>query len=74
VPVLLADDALTQDSVLIIERREPPGANGRVLTGRVLDQPLRLHLVLDGPTCTLVRDSDGRRWPLAANRCAPRSP
>ena len=38
-PVTLADDALTRDSVLTIERRTPPGPQGRAATGRTLEAP-----------------------------------
>ena len=71
VPVTLADDAFTRDSVLSIERRTPPGPQGRAARGRTLDAPARLRLVLDGARCALVREADGRRFPLRDVRCAP---
>jgi hypothetical protein len=70
-PTLLADDALTRDSVLTLEQREPSAQGGRVATGRTLDGPLKLKLVLRGERCMLVRESDGREWPLDAARCVP---
>src|SRR5262245_24672442 len=57
-PVTLADDALTRESVLTIERRTPPGEQGRAATGRTLEAPARLKLVLPGTQC-YVRAADG---------------
>jgi hypothetical protein len=69
-PVTLAPDALTRDSVLTLEQREPSPA-GRVATGRTLDAPLQLKLVLRGDRCVLVREADGGEWPLEGARCVP---
>jgi hypothetical protein len=69
--VLLADDALTRESVLLLERTTPPGPQGRAATGRTLEVPARLSLVLRGTRCFLVRDSDGREWELSEARCVP---
>ena len=71
-PVTLADDALTRESVLMIERRTPPGAQGRAATGRTLEAPQRLNLVLRTGRCLLVR-ADGREWELTQARCVPAS-
>lgn len=70
-PVTLADDALTRDSVLLLERTTPPGAQGRAATGRTLEVPARLNLVLRGTRCFLVREADGREWELREARCVP---
>ena len=70
-PVTLADDALTRESVLTIERATPPGAQGRAATGRTLEMPARLRLVLRGGRCLLVRETDGREWELREARCVP---
>ena len=70
-PVTLADDALTRESVLTIERRTPPGEQGRAATGRTLDAPARLNLVLRGTRCFLVSAADGREWELNEARCVP---
>ena len=70
-PVMLADDALTRESVLTIERRTPPGPQGRAATGRTFDAPERLHLVLRGSRCFLVRAADGREWELTEAQCVP---
>ena len=68
-PVTLAADALTRDSVLSIERRTPPGPQGRAATGRTLEAPLTFRLVLRDGECMLVRDSDKHEWRLATTRC-----
>jgi hypothetical protein len=70
-PVLLADDALTGESVLTLERRAPPGPQGRAATGRTLETPARLNLVLRGTRCFLVRETDGREWELSEAPCVP---
>ena len=61
-PVRLADDALTRDSVLIIERAH---------TGRDLDRPERFRLVRAGASCVLVHERTARRMTLASTRCRP---
>jgi hypothetical protein len=70
-PVTLADDALTRESVLTIERRAPSGEQGRAATGRTLGTPERLNLVLRGTRCFLVHASDGREWELNKAQCVP---
>jgi len=69
-PVTLADDALTRESQLTIERRTPPGEQGRAATGRTLEAPQRFDLVLRTGRCLLVR-ADGREWELTQARCVP---
>jgi hypothetical protein len=70
-PVTLANDALTRDSVLMIQRRTPPGPQGRAATGRTLDAPEQFRLVLRGERCVLVHVADRREWPLEEARCVP---
>ncbi len=70
-PVTLADDALTRESVLTVERTTPPGPQGRAATGRTLEAPERLNLVLRGTRCFLVREADAREWELSEARCVP---
>jgi hypothetical protein len=70
-PVALADDALTRDSTLTIERRTPPGPQGRAATGRTLEAPEQFKLLLRGTRCVLVRVTDGREWPLDDAGCVP---
>jgi hypothetical protein len=70
-PITLAADALTRDSVLAIERRMPPGPQGRAATGRTLEAPVQFRLVLRDDRCVLVRAADHREWQLAETRCVP---
>ena len=70
-PVTLADDALTRESVLTLERTTPPGPQGTVATGRTLGAPAQLTLMLRGTRCFLVRTTDGREWELNEARCVP---
>lgn len=71
-PVTIADDALTRDSVLVIERREPRGLEGSPAGGRVLETPQQFRLVLRDSRCELVRSSDQRRWTLEETSCVAR--
>ena len=64
-PVTLADDALTRDSVLIIERAH---------TGRDLDKPEHFRLLKAGEQCTLVHERTGKRTTLASTSCQPKVP
>ncbi|HUQ50853.1 MAG TPA: hypothetical protein VM692_01445 [Gammaproteobacteria bacterium] len=70
-PVALAADALTRNSVLAIERRTPPGPQGRAATGRTLEPPVQFKLVLRDTRCMLVRVADAREWPLTEAQCVP---
>ena len=70
-PVTIAADALTRESVLMIQRRTPPGPQGRAATGRTLDAPEQFRLVLRGTRCMLLHAADGREWPLEATQCVP---
>jgi hypothetical protein len=73
-PIGLAPDALTRDSTLAIERRTPPGPQGRAATGRTLEAPVQFKLVLRGTRCMLVRIADGKEWQLVEARCVPAEP
>ena len=67
--ILTADDALTNSSVLIIERRVPRTMQDRVGNGRILDAPETFLLVLDGGKCVLVHRRTGDRYTLENARC-----
>jgi len=70
-PVTLADDALTRESVLTIERTQRRDANGLLLNGRELGTPERFLLVKSGDQCVLVHERTGKRITLTATACAP---
>jgi hypothetical protein len=71
-PVTLADDALTHEDTLVIERARPPGPQGEAATGRETGRPERFRLVESGGRCVLVHEPSGRRYPLSATTCRPR--
>jgi hypothetical protein len=73
-PVTLADDALTDDGVLVIERTWVRDPSGSPLNGRDLGvaEPERFHLVKSGDRCILVHDRTNRRVALIGTACAPR--
>ena len=69
VQVALADDALTRDSVLVIERTARRDPAGRRLQGRELGTPERFRLVKSGPSCVLIHERTGRRIALDDTEC-----
>lgn len=68
--VMLAADALTRDSVLLLERVPREGPAGTRLPGRELDEPERFVLLRVGGECVLEHVRTGRRWVLRDARCA----
>src|SRR6266403_4805783 len=70
-PVTLADDALTRDSLLIIEPRHPRDANGLPLNGRERGKPEQFRLVKSGARCVLIHYSTGKRRVLKSTACEP---
>lgn len=70
VAVTVADDALTQDSVLIIERGLRRRVDAPPELGRDYGRPQRFQLVIDGRQCFLVHEETRLRWLLAETRCA----
>ena len=67
--VTLADDALTETSVLIIERKIPQSIEGSPAQGRNMEMPIQFRLVTDGANCILVDQRDASRHILADTRC-----
>lgn len=67
--VLLADDALTETSVLVIERRYAGGIGIPDTQGRIIEEPLQLHLVSNGTDCILVDPRDDSRQVLEHTSC-----
>jgi hypothetical protein len=68
--VMLADDALTESSLLTIERWPAGTMDNPVPQGRILEKPIRFQLVRNGDDCVLVRSSDGARYRLVDTECA----
>jgi len=71
--VTLANDALTQDSILIIEPLRPRNAEGQLLQGRETRLPETFRLVKSRGACVLIQQSNGNRIRLSHTRCEPRS-
>jgi hypothetical protein len=71
-PLTIADDALTRDSALIIERARARGPDGAPLTGRDTGKPEHFRLVKNGSRCVLVHEGSGKRFTLASATCSPR--
>lgn len=67
--VTIADDALTHESMLVIERRPARDAAGQRLSGRDTQPPEQFRLLVDDQDrCTLLHLGTDRRYSLAA-RC-----
>ena len=71
-PVTLADDALTADDRLIIERAARRDAEGVKPQGRETVRPEQFRLVKSGAQCVLLHVGTGRRWVLTSATCSPR--
>ncbi|MGH7130068.1 MAG: hypothetical protein ACREIV_15965, partial [Planctomycetaceae bacterium] len=69
--VTLADDALTETSVLIIERKRIQSLDSPPLSGRDLGAPERFRLYTTGTQCVLVHESDHARYELLDVECVP---
>jgi hypothetical protein len=68
--VALPHDALTADSLLIVERAPHRDPRGVRIQGREPGTPHHFRLLLVGDTCTLHHLGTGRRWPLTRTTCA----
>ena len=68
--VALADDALTKDSLLVIERRIPQTVEGSDAGGRTMQAPIQFQLVLNGTDCVLVDQRNQARTVLPDTNCA----
>lgn len=71
VNVLLAEDVLSESSVLIVERQSHRDPQGNRLPGRDLGKPERFQLLLSGDRCILLQQSSDKRWELQETRCVP---
>ena len=70
VPVNLADDALTRESTLVLERARHRDPNGLLVEGRERGMPERFHLVKNGAACVLVHERTGKRIALRETACS----
>lgn len=69
--VLIADDALTADSLLVITHRPLRDDQGRPVMGRIVEPPVRFQLIREGGRCLLVNVETGARTPLEHAVCSP---
>jgi len=67
--VTLANNALTDSSVLTIERNPPRSMENLPAQGRNMDMPMRFRLVLNDGDCVLVYTADDSRRKLADTSC-----
>ena len=67
--VTIADNALTNSSVLIIERGPQPSMENPTPIGRNMEMPVQLRLVIDETDCVLIDTRDGARYTLANTSC-----
>ncbi len=67
--VMLADTALTDSSLLLIERWPPGTMDNPVPQGRILEKPIRFRLVINGLDCVLIDQRDGARYLLENTTC-----
>lgn len=67
--VLIAADALTETSNLVIDRRPADTLGNSAAQGRIMDAPLQLHLVSNGTDCFLVDPRNDSRQVLENTSC-----
>lgn len=67
--VVIAEDALTDSSVLIIERSPPRTLQNPNPQGLILEAPIRFRLVINGADCILVDERDSARYVLENTSC-----
>jgi hypothetical protein len=68
--VTLADDALTDSSVLTIEHTPPRTMQNPTPEGRILTMPLQFRLVINESDCILIDPRDRSRHLLNNTTCA----
>ncbi|MFO7692553.1 MAG: hypothetical protein R6V57_05665 [Vicinamibacterales bacterium] len=71
-PVTIADNALTADDLLIVERAQQQSAKDMNLGGRETGRPHHFRLVKSGSRCVLIHQETGRRWTLTSATCSSR--
>ena len=67
--VTLADDALTNSSLLTIERSPQSTIDNPNPQGRIMEMPFQLRLYINGDDCILVDERDQRRFTLPDTSC-----
>lgn len=67
--VTIADDALTNSNLLIIERAMPRSMDGSPAQGRTMEMPYQFRLVINGDDCILIDQRDESRHVLHDTSC-----
>lgn len=67
--VTISDDALTDSSLLTIERSPRPTIDNPNPVGRNMEMPFQLRLYVNGSDCVLVDQRDRKRYVLANTTC-----
>lgn len=67
--VTLADNALTDSSVLTIERSPRPTMDNPSPLGRNMEMPFQLRLVINSAECILIDQRDHNRYVLTNTSC-----
>ncbi len=67
--VTIADDALTDSSLLIVERSMPKSMDGSPAQGRTMEMPYQFRLVINGDECVLIDQRDDSRHVLQDTSC-----
>ena len=73
-PVTLADDALTRESTLTIERTGARDPSGRRIEVRETTMPESLRLVQRGAACVLIHDATKQEIMLNGVSCKAQTP
>ena len=68
--VTLADDALTETSILVIEQKVPQSIEGSPAQGRTMEMPIQFRLVANGSECILIDQRDMTRTVLPDTACS----
>lgn len=69
IPVTLADDALTKDDRLIIERKQHKDVQGNLIMGLETKRPRQFRLVKNNNQCILIDQANGNRMELSLTVC-----
>ncbi len=68
--IVLADNALTTDSILIIDRDLKNDLSGDYAMGRRFDQPIKFRLLKKNGQCILIQENTDKYWVLQQTQCA----
>lgn len=69
VAVTIADDALMNESALVLESGNNRSMNQPAGLGRNRTRPSHFHLIIDARRCFLIHEETGLRWLLADTEC-----